>query len=205
MSDSGPPESFQAFSRGLHEIFAQWSAFRIIREHGEDYHRCVVLDDLEADTLFWFQQEGEIYPDTLSEYFDRTIKERLRTDLEDGSAEEVGRMLHSMYNQCIRGDFSGVRQLIASGEAMRQVNAPAPVQIVVVYNSDDDEESGSGTGEGGGEGNMGGEGGCPQLLPCEMAAPVAAPPQFNWAAPPQEPVAALGPAREPRPQKQRKD
>jgi len=160
MNPQQQQESFAAFSRGLHEIFQQWSAFRIIREHGEAYHRHAVLDELEEATLRWFEMEGEIFPDMLQEYFEHTLSERLRTELEDGSAEEVGRMLHSLYLQCIRGDFSMVRQLITSGEAIRSQSAAAPpaaCQIIVDPSYGGQDSDGEGD-EGDGEDLLGDEG-----------------------------------------------
>ena len=105
------PQVLEAFTHASKFMFNRSGCFHIIREHGEHRHRHQILDELEDDLIHWFYSEGEVYPDEIEAHILSVLADQLHTELEEGTALEMGRLLHNMYVRCREGDLSFLEEI----------------------------------------------------------------------------------------------
>lgn len=104
-------EQFQLFVRGADAVLHQWTALLLVARHRDTQ----AANQLRNDVIQWFYEDGEVYADELEDYFVDFFEETSRhVSVEDGSCNEVARVLHDMYVSVAKGDASHVERYVAS-------------------------------------------------------------------------------------------
>ena len=115
--------AWELFTKAVNETFRRSTLFQIIREHRSP-KVAAVLDDLEKDILYWFQSEGEVFPDEIAFHIEDVLQS-INTEIEYDEGMEMGRMLHDFYSEVAHGRFEKIEAFVATiaNQPMQSVRA----------------------------------------------------------------------------------
>ncbi|KAJ3287553.1 hypothetical protein HK104_008538 [Borealophlyctis nickersoniae] len=139
------PSRWAAFSDAVRLVFSRWTALQLALDHqmaGTATETCA--KEMYDHTLSFFREHGtEVYPDELCDNYKGYFDEVFNAELEDGSPEQVGKALVSLYAEImVQGKMDGyeaLKQKAASGR-----NAALASTVVGDDSSDDEDEEGGG-------------------------------------------------------------
>ena len=106
------PDAVERFREGLESCFRQWTALELAIHHqwggpGGTAQAGELVDEVMA----LFLGPEIIYKDDVSLVLDDFMETYFNTILEDGSSDELGEILCSMWRQCSAGDFSSAQEI----------------------------------------------------------------------------------------------
>ncbi|CAK4085171.1 unnamed protein product [Aphanomyces euteiches] len=107
-----PGNQWEYFEFGVKLTLARWTALRMAMEGewgGGDMRRKYEI--LLGDVLSWFKYQKTVDFDDLSAGIEEYIESEFALVCEDGSVDEVAKILIACANECKAGDFSRVRSL----------------------------------------------------------------------------------------------
>ncbi|CAK4689050.1 hypothetical protein LEN26_007227 [Aphanomyces euteiches] len=107
-----PGNQWEYFEFGVKLTLARWTALRMAMEGewgGGDMRRKYEI--LLEDVLSWFKYQKTVDYDDLSAGIEEYIESEFALVCEDGSVDEVAKILIACANECKAGDFSRVRSL----------------------------------------------------------------------------------------------
>ena len=101
---SGSFEGWTQFEEAVKGIFSEWTALNLAIQNrwggpNEDN------TDICEDVLNFFYDHPQVYADQLEDLLDDFFQNELNVLIEDGSIEEVSRILVTLYAECKAGDF----------------------------------------------------------------------------------------------------
>lgn len=142
------PESDLAFTQVLQSIFRQWTALElaIFHQWGGDTSGELAAHLLEEVKEFFYSSDEKIYKDDMSLLLEDFLESNFSTICEDGSPDELGELICTVYNQCGIGNFDLANDII-SKERMRSSMVSRSVGVEDqgdAMDSDDDDVEGDG-------------------------------------------------------------
>eukprot|EP00968_Pinguiococcus_pyrenoidosus_P015645 scaffold1459_cov260-Pinguiococcus_pyrenoidosus.AAC.6 len=170
MALPAPEQRWGAFVSGLQGVLQSWTALNLAVENnwgGGDSHK--KAQELFEALLEVFRRGRDIYADVVEDVLLVRMDESFHTRCDDGSIEEVSRLLVQMYHDCGNGDFSKVNETLerlrerqergvsAARESQGQVEAASSDEGGGEGGDndagDDDGEFGDADGDGDGDGD----------------------------------------------------
>lgn len=101
------PDADKYFKEGLGSIFRQWTALELAVHHQwggpSSAERAAAL---QKEILDLFAGPDKIYKDDVTIVLEDFLETNFNTICEDGSPDELGDLLVTMYRQCGEGDFT---------------------------------------------------------------------------------------------------
>lgn len=121
-------EQFREFVKGVEAVLSQWTALLLVARHLD----AGALQTIHDEVLNWFWEDGEVFSDELQNYFEDFFEAVRYVMVEDGSVKEVSDVLHDMFVQCSKGDYTSVEYYVRALPLYQQAN---PVQQSVFAGS----------------------------------------------------------------------
>jgi hypothetical protein len=112
------PQYGENFRCGLASVLRQWTALElaIVHEWGGPYSREKAVN-LENEIFNIFNAPDIIYKDDIALLLDEYMEDNFNATCEDGSTDEIGDLLVSMWRQCIVGDITLVSSVVSRESA----------------------------------------------------------------------------------------
>lgn len=101
---SGSIEGWTQFEEAVKGIFSEWTALNLAIQNrwgGPNDDNADICEDI----LNYFYDHATVYSDQLEDILDDFFQNELNVLVEDGSIEEVSKILVSLYEECKVGDF----------------------------------------------------------------------------------------------------
>lgn len=101
---AGSFEGWEQFEEAVKGIFSEWTALNLAVQNrwaGPNDDGA----DICEDVLNYFYDHAQVYNDQLEDILDDFFQNELNVLIEDGSIEEVSKILVSLYAECKAGDF----------------------------------------------------------------------------------------------------
>jgi hypothetical protein len=108
------PQCLQQFKEGLRSIFRQWTGLELAVFHqwgGPTSNERA--DSLVEEVLKMFEGPDKVYKDDISLILEDYMETQFNTILEDGSPDELGDLLVTMWRECGEGNFTIVTNALA--------------------------------------------------------------------------------------------
>lgn len=139
----------QAISQAVAVIFNRWTALVLTIEHqlgGDPQHMRRLL---EATVQLVTSSAPRYGVDELADHFESEF-DRLQTDIEDGSPEQVAALIVQVRDAALRGDFSLAATIVEKARAATDHNNAAVTSVPgqAANHDDDDYEDDDGEDEG---------------------------------------------------------
>lgn len=141
------PQCMQQFKEGLRSIFRQWTGLELAVFHQWGGPSSTErADSLVEEVLKMFEGPEKVYKDDISLILEDYMETQFNTILEDGSPDELGELLVTMWRQCGEGDFTIVTNALAREFVRHEVVGRSQgVEGGDAIDSDDDDECGDDT------------------------------------------------------------
>ncbi|RHN78187.1 putative pre-rRNA-processing protein TSR2 [Medicago truncatula] len=151
-------EWIQVFKEGIGLVLGRWSALQHAIEQGWcKGNSRLEAQNLASNILSWFTHSKNLDVYDLETLLDKAM-DFFKLVHQEGSVEEVAKLLMKMYEECLVGNFMSVERL---REASRNQVAHPPVGKVV--NADGDDDDSDSDDEDSGSGNKDNNSGCGQF------------------------------------------
>lgn len=153
------PECVPTFTEGMKSVFRQWTALELALHHqwGGPEAGPGRIASLADEVLSMFVGPEIIYKDDVALVLEDFMETHFNTLLEDGSSEEIGELLCTMWRACSVGDFamsSEIRRKEALRPQILQLSRGLDSGGDAILQGDDDDDD-----------DDGGEGGDSQCIP----------------------------------------
>ncbi|KAJ9468633.1 pre-rRNA-processing protein TSR2 [Diplonema papillatum] len=103
----------ERFNSAVDAIFQSWTGLHLARENTCPAEKGrQAYDEMLAAVKAWFDRDGEVYADELSLYMTEAIDDAMSATLEDGSVDEVSRLLNKTFRECAVSNYESVDQLL---------------------------------------------------------------------------------------------
>lgn len=114
LAASRHPQAAEAFKEGLGSVLRQWTALELAVFHqwGGPTSR-QRADALAQELLDMYLGPDKIYKDDVSLVLEDYLETNFSTICEDGSPDDLGELLCTMWRQCCEGNFSMVTDILA--------------------------------------------------------------------------------------------
>ncbi|XP_057961086.1 pre-rRNA-processing protein TSR2-like [Malania oleifera] len=98
---------------GIDLLLLRWSALQIAVHNEWGGHNSARKSELFSSVIFsWFTQSKEpLYIDDLEDMLDENMVSLFKTEIEDGSTEEVAEKLMVMHEECLEGNYKSIEKL----------------------------------------------------------------------------------------------
>lgn len=143
-----PVETLHAFKRGILAVLQQWTALELAIHHhcgGPDSGE--YAEALQDELFALYIEPDPVYRDDVVLVLEDYLEDQLKTICEDGSPDEIGQVLCSMWSECIVGNYNMVNTMIARERARRNANVIQYSQVLAGGDDEDgesdDEEDGA--------------------------------------------------------------
>lgn len=131
---SGSFEGWTQFEEAVKGIFSEWTALNLAIQNRwgnpDDDNT-----DICEDVLDFFYDHPQVYADQLEDILDDFFQNELNVLIEDGSIEEVSRMLVTLYAECKSGDFRRAMVYCSSARKASTYNAITASRDAALYSS----------------------------------------------------------------------
>mmetsp|Transcript_20536 Transcript_20536/g.28303 ORF Transcript_20536/g.28303 Transcript_20536/m.28303 type:complete len:228 (+) Transcript_20536:49-732(+) len=114
LQESWHPQAVTSFKEGLGSVLRQWTALELAVHHQwGGFSSSEKAENLEKELLELFVSPDKVYKDDVALVLEDYLDVNFYTVCEDGSTEEVGDILCTMFRQCCEGDFTLVHNSLA--------------------------------------------------------------------------------------------
>ena len=136
------PQSLQYFKEGVRSVFRQWTGLELAVFHqwggASSSDRA---DSLVEEVLKMFEGPDKVYKDDIGLILEDYMETQFNTILEDGSPDELGDLLVTMWRECGEGNFTLANNALAREYVRHEVVSRSQgVEGGDAIDSDDDEE-----------------------------------------------------------------
>jgi pre-rRNA-processing protein TSR2 len=113
------PTQEHAFQSGLASMFRQWTVLELaVHNQWGGPGSGVKAEDLQIEILDLFRSPERIYKDDISLVLEDFLESQLNVICEDGSPDEIGEIVCTMWRECCADDFTTVERTL-NQERMR--------------------------------------------------------------------------------------
>lgn len=117
-------EAIRAFQEGTNSIFRQWTALELaVHNQWGGPTSSEKANAMINEVLGLFQGSQKIYKDDVSILIEDYVESEFNMVCEDGSPDEIGEIIVTMFRQCAEGDFSLVNTTIEREKGRQNVLA----------------------------------------------------------------------------------
>lgn len=138
--NSKQPQAMQFFMDGVGSVLKQWTALELAIHHQwggpSSTEKAIVL---QRELIDLFLGPDKVYKDDIALVLEDYLDTQFKTICEDGSPDDIGDILCTMWRQCLAGDFGLVKDTLAR-EAMRSEMVSKSEGLVNGDAMDDDED-----------------------------------------------------------------
>ena len=136
------PQSLQYFKEGVRSVFRQWTGLELAVFHqwggASSSDRA---DSLVEEVLKMFEGPDKVYKDDIGLILEDYMETQFNTILEDGSPDELGDLLVTMWRECGEGNFTLANNALAREYVRHEVVSRSQgVEGGDAIDSDDDGE-----------------------------------------------------------------
>lgn len=140
------PQAMQYFMDGVGSVLRQWTALELAIHHqwggSSSTDKAIVL---RRELIDLFLGPDKVYKDDIALILEDYLDTQFKTICEDGSPDDIGDILCTMWRQCLVGDFSIVISTLAR-EATRSEMVSKSEGLVngdAMDDDDDDDDEGN--------------------------------------------------------------
>jgi len=134
------PQAMQYFMDGVGSVLRQWTALELAIHHqwggSSSTDKAIVL---RRELIDLFLGPDKVYKDDIALVLEDYLDTQFKTICEDGSPDEIGDILCTMWRQCLAGDFGLVNNTLAR-EASRSEMVSKSEGLVNGDAMDDDDD-----------------------------------------------------------------
>jgi len=138
------PQAMQYFMDGVGSVLRQWTALELAIHHqwggSSSTDKAIVL---RRELIDLFLGPDKVYKDDIALILEDYLDTQFKTICEDGSPDDIGDILCTMWRQCLAGDFSLVMNTLAR-EALRSEMVSKSEGLVNGDAMDDDDDDDEG-------------------------------------------------------------
>ena len=135
------PQAMQHFMDGLGSVLKQWTALELAIHHQwggpSSTDKAIVL---QRELIDLFLGPDKVYKDDIALVLEDYLDTQFKTICEDGSPDEIGEILCTMWRQCLAGDFGLVKDTIARESTRKEMVSKSEGLVNGDAMDDDDED-----------------------------------------------------------------
>mmetsp|Transcript_19436 Transcript_19436/g.27124 ORF Transcript_19436/g.27124 Transcript_19436/m.27124 type:complete len:196 (+) Transcript_19436:65-652(+) len=138
-----PQQKWSHFTDGVNAVFSKWTALVLAVENGwGGLNSRRKAESMQEECLDMFKN-GKVYPDELIELFYDWFLQDFNTDPQDGSVEQVSRLLVDLFNKIAADDLSLLNTVLsqkAPKGAEQSIGRDETQEVDAEPDDDDDDE-----------------------------------------------------------------